>query len=60
MKLTIKDTAKVQKGSMTDEKEDTPPTPPQTGDGFPFPLALAFVSAIGYAFLIIRSKKVQP
>ena len=57
---TIKDTGKVQKGSVTDERipENKPPVP-QTGERTPFiPLAVGFIMAVGAAVWTLRKKKV--
>lgn len=57
---TIKDTGKVQKVSVTDERipENKPPVP-QTGERTPLiPLAVGFIMAAGVAVWTLRKKKV--
>lgn len=57
---TVKDTGKVQKVSVTDERipESKPPVP-QTGDRTPFiPLAAGFIMAAGAVMWMIRKRKV--
>lgn len=57
---TVKDTGKVQKVSVTDERipESKPPVP-QTGERTPFvPLAAGFIMAAGAVMWMIRKRKV--
>lgn len=58
---TVKDTGKVQKVSVTDERipEDRPPVP-QTGGNTPvIPLAVGFIMAVGAAVWMFRKRKVM-
>ena len=58
---TVRDTGKVQKVSVTDERipEDRPPVP-QTGGNTPvIPLAVGFIMAVGAAVWMFRKRKVM-
>ena len=58
---TVKDTGKVQKVSVTDERipEDRPPVP-QTGENIPvIPLAVGFITVVGAAVWMFRKRKVM-
>ena len=58
---TVKDTGKVQKVSVTDERipEDRPPVP-QTGGNTPvIPLAVGFITVVGAAVWMLRKRKVM-